>query len=148
MKTILAMILALGFQAQAKAQSVGADEIKTIITCERAQNVPDLGLSVEVRQGGLAALTEVQVSKFFLGHSTIAKYYVQQLPIRSKHLGSPIVYQGNGVTLSINFTSSPDAKGGHQGFLEVTEASGDITTDELSCSAFAFASETTNQLIN
>src|SRR5437764_1385437 len=98
MKTILALILASSFQAQAR--SAGADEIKTIITCERAVNIPDLGLSVIVRQGGIAGLTEVQVRNFFIGHSSIAKYYVQQLPIEPKRMGSPLVYKGNGIVLS------------------------------------------------
>jgi hypothetical protein len=131
MKTILvAMVLALGTQAH--AEFTGPDAIYTIIKCERAVTVPDLGLSLEVEQGGIAGLTSIRVDEFFIGHNHSAKTYVRQMPIPSKRLGAPMVYEGQDIRLQVNFTTAPDAKGGHIGYLE-RNVNGQTQTDELTC---------------
>jgi hypothetical protein len=130
MKMILAAtLMSLGLTAHAE----GADQIYTAIKCGPATVVPDLGLSLEVKEGGFAGLTQVQVKRFFLGHTSQTNYDVQQSPVKQGLLGAPIEFTGNGIRLTINFTTAPDANGQHHGTLETLEENGKYQSEELSC---------------
>src|SRR4051812_48688920 len=86
MKPTILAFAAFVLSTQAHAMFISPDQIYTTIKCEGKVTVPDLSLGVEVRQGGIAGLTQVVVSKFFLGHSSINQYYVRVLPAASKAL--------------------------------------------------------------
>jgi hypothetical protein len=129
MKTILtAALLTLGLSAHAQS----ADQIYTAIKCGPATVIPDLGLSVEVKEGGLAGATEVVVKHFFMGRTSQTNYYVQQSPNRGL-IGAPVEFTGNGIRLTINFTTAPDANGKHRGTLETQEENGKYQSEDLSC---------------
>lgn len=130
MKSIIAT-LALVLGTQAHAVVTMPDMIYTTIRCERSVDVQDAGLRVEVRSGGLAGLTQVVITEIYEGGSTVHSQYVREKI--SPALGAPIVYEGNGVSLSINFTTAPDAKGGHRGVLRAILPNDQVMNEVLSC---------------
>jgi hypothetical protein len=138
MKTaLLTAALTIGFAAQSQAMirvGVGADQKYTTMRCTRLHAVPDLGLSVEVTEGGFAPMTEVSVKQFFLGHSHEDKYVVQR--VQSNRIGAPIVYTAEGITLSVNLTTAPLADGGSYGRLVMNDGESKEIT-ELNCKMFA-----------
>jgi len=127
-KTILALLVSVS--AFANAQS--ADQIYTVFTCQRKVAIPDLGLSVTVREGGIAGMTQVQVRRFFLGHDSQTNYYVQQELVKQGVVGAPMVFDGNGIRLTANFTTAP-VNGQHPGLLEIQDESGKFSSEELVC---------------
>jgi hypothetical protein len=123
MNLMIAILMSLSAQAQT------GDMMKTVMTCVPTTLRPDVGMSVTVSTGGLAGLTQVRVRHFFLGRSSVETFIVQEQPVDTHKLGAPIVFEGNGIRLSANFTTAPLKDGGHIGHL-VIDGQG---SDELSC---------------
>lgn len=126
----LLIAILLGFTAQAQAQT--ADEIKTIITCKRFVEIPEVKMSVEVLQGGFTGMTQVKVSRAYPGYNTTSSYYVHTQPLPVDRMGAGTSYVGNGVILHTNFTTSPLEDGGHYATLQISEG-GKVENSELSC---------------
>jgi hypothetical protein len=133
MKMILVLLAFAAAQAQAQIRH--PDEILTVLKCERAVNIPDLGMSVEVRQGGIAGLTSIEVENFYLGHSTRENYYVSPVVAQPASANQPAIYEGNQIRLTINIQSALDAKGGTPATLELYDSAGHVQTTQLSCQA-------------
>lgn len=118
--------------AAQEAYQAGADQIVDILNCQPLVLRPDVGMSVIVQTGGIAGLTQIQVKKFFLGHSTAKTYIVKALTRPSGMASEGITYSGTEIRLTVNFTAQTP-NGGHFGVILITE-NGSTTTTELSCS--------------
>jgi len=136
MKSVIAlaaMVLGMGFNANA----VMPDQMSVVLKCTRAMPVPDIGLSVEVEVGGIAGLTQLHVSRSYLGKVFVKNYIVKQVLPKPGLLGAPVVYEGQEARLTVNFTTAPDKNGGHIGTFETNDGSG--VDEKLSCQALMTA---------
>ena len=131
MKNLIATIAA--FMAFQTANANYPDQMYTVLKCGPLVLRPDLGLSVDVTQGGIAGITQVRVQHFFLGHTQTETYVVRQMALENNRVGAPILYKGKGVTLSVNFTTAPTRDNGHYGVLTTSSALSGTHREELSC---------------
>jgi len=133
MKTILlALMTTVALTQTARAEMrIGGDQTRPVLKCQPLALRPDAGMNLIVTEGGLAGLTQVTVSRFFLGHSTSTNYIVKQE--RTGAIGSPLSYIGKGIRLTVNMTTSPLKDGGHYSTLQLSSANARYMTEELSC---------------
>jgi ribosomal protein RSM22 (predicted rRNA methylase) len=132
MKSVLtAFVLGLALSATARAQM--ADQMITVLKCTNKVVVPDNGLQVVVEEGGIAGLTQIKVTRFFLGRMSEKTYIAKLVPPVPHRLGAPMVYEGKDITLSVNFTTAPLENFGHIGYLETADSS----QEALNCQALA-----------
>lgn len=111
MKAILGALIALtGVTANAVYRP---DMQYTTLKCIAAVARPDVTMSVEVIEGGFAGLTELRISRFFEGQGEVNSYIVEQVQQNPRVAGAPKIYinHAENVSLSVNFTSSPDQNG-------------------------------------
>lgn len=130
--TLTTSISALAYQ---EAYEVGADQMTEIIKCRPLELRPDLGMQLTVSTGGIADLSQIEVTRFFLGHSSSNTYIVNAAPRRPDQLGEAETYKGAGIFLSINFTTSLP-NGSSYGFLKIKENE-KVSFELLSCELIA-----------
>jgi len=134
MKKLLVSLAAMALTAQAHAEyRLGGDQIYAILNCQPAQTHPDLGMDVSVSQGGIAGLTQITVRRYFVGHSTTRKFYVQVSQPRT--VGAPVTYTGSGIRLTVNGTTAPMKDGGLYSTLQLQEKDQPASLEVLSCHA-------------
>ncbi len=117
----------LTFSAQA------SDELIDILQCRPVAAKADVGLSVSVAQGGFAGITQITINRFALGQHTIAKHIVRQLPILTGRAGSPVIFEGDTVRLSINLTTQALKNGSHPALLITIGENGNLINEDLVC---------------
>jgi hypothetical protein len=130
MKTLILTTVALLGMSQAQA----ADQLVTVMKCRPAVLRHDVGMSLEVKEGGFAGIPQIVIKRRLLGRVQTETYMVRKEQYRcgvpgTRCLGAPIVYKGNGINLSVNFTTTPTPDGAHHGTL-VTRKNG---TEEIVC---------------
>ncbi|MGZ3691751.1 MAG: hypothetical protein ACXVAX_09615 [Pseudobdellovibrio sp.] len=133
MKQLLlaATLMIAGLTAQAHTPI--ADGFNTIYSCNPIELHPDLGMNLTVEQGGFAGITQITIKRFFLGHNTTEQYVVKQKVTVPNRIGAPTLLVGEGIQLSINFTTAPLKDGGHYSVLSLNDANGNVSNEELSC---------------
>ena len=87
------------------------DQQQVVYDCTLATPVMDLGLHLQLVEGGIAGLTEIQTTRYFMGRTQNDTYVVQQKPVDPTLLGAPEVYLGQKVSFSINMTTAPRPDG-------------------------------------
>lgn len=98
-KFILSLIvMASGFQASAS----DADQFKVLMTCHPPVARPDLGMQLKVLTGGVAGITMVRITRYFLGHSFVQDYVVRSPQVDPHRPGSKMVFKGPGIILEVN----------------------------------------------
>src|SRR4051812_29038557 len=118
MKKILALTAFLSIFASASLAQA-ADEYTLHLVCEQARMVPDASVTMELFEGGFTGLTTIQVTHFFLGHRNEETYVVQKQPMLPHIVGAPVIYQGEGIMFTINFTTAPQPDGKKHAHLEI-----------------------------
>jgi len=83
------------------AMAFASDEFKVIFTCEPVIARPDLGMRLQVLQGGLSGLTFIRATRYFIGSSQVNNYVVTRKTIHPRVSGAPIVFTGEGIALNI-----------------------------------------------
>ena len=130
--TCLAGLLITTTAAAAQpAFQAGADQINEIIRCQPLVLQPDLGMKVSVLTGGIAGLTQVKISRFFLGHTSTNTYIVKALTRPEAQLNEGITYVSSEIRMTVSFNSQTP-NGGNYGMLKIRE-NGSTSTTELSC---------------
>lgn len=129
MKNILSIcaLTLLTFSAQA------SDELIDVLQCRPVASKADAGLSVSVAQGGFAGITLVTINRFFFGQHTIAKHLVKQLPLLPGRAGSPVIFEGDTVRLSVNFSTRALKNGSHPALLITIGENGNLINEDLVC---------------
>lgn len=135
--TTIAIMTLSTFKAFAsdEAFAAGADQMTEVLRCQPAQARPDAGMSVSLTTGGIAGLTQVRVTRFFLGHSTVENYIVHAIPTNPRQLGAATSYVGEGIRLTVNFTTRlPNGK--QYGTLQLGNQA-DSSIEALGCDLIA-----------
>lgn len=114
MKSVLVKISILALSITASATP--GDMTKLVADCHWLSPVQDVGMRVTVTEGGLAGITQLQVSRFFIGRATQVKtYLVYKTPIQRHGL---LVFQGDQVKLQINLGVAPNAENRYPAVME------------------------------
>ena len=112
--------------------SIHPDAFRDIMICQPVELRPDMGMEVKVNQGGIAGITQVIITRYFLGHSTTSTHIVKRIQLDKYRPGAAVVYVGQNVRLSINYTTTPNKDGGHASTLELVENE-QVSAEQLSC---------------
>lgn len=124
----MAALMMMGLSAHANT----GDQMTTVMTCGPLVAHPDLGMKLTLTKGGLAGMTMIRIERFFLGHSSVENFIVEQMPQEQFRLGAPLVFQGQDISLTVNYTTAPTPQGGHHGTLQLQQGTS-VSTEQLSC---------------
>jgi hypothetical protein len=138
MKALL-LILAAGFGIQANAEFLGFDVLQPIVRCHMDSDIEEVGMSVVLSEGGLAALSEVEVKLFSFGKLVqTEKYYVHNVPNMTAQVNPPMIYegqdgQGNTIFFTHNsFVTADDSMQVH-GAIRITYGGDAVRSNNLIC---------------
>ena len=98
------------------AAFANGDMYKTTFQCGPAVLHPDLGMSLQVQEGGLSGIPRIEVTRFFLGHRQVDSYMAPRT-VETGRMGAPVVYQGQGLRFQINMTTAPSQDGTRVAYL-------------------------------
>ena len=129
----LFLVFSLSASLLSSAALASGDMMVDTIKCQPQEIHPDLGMSLVVSEGGLAGIPQIYITRYFIGYSSNETYLARVQPPEPRRLGAPVVYKGNGISLSINFTTSLLEDGGHLGFLTLQKPGQEAMTERLSC---------------
>ena len=129
MKNIL-LIAAVLFGLSAQA-ATNPDELQNVFRCVPTEIMPDNSMLVEVFEGGIAGIPQIRVTHYYFGHSP-SEVYLAKKARQNGRPGSPLVYAGRDIRLSMNFSTSPLKDGGHYSTLQIRNLD-EVENYELSC---------------
>lgn len=92
------------------------DQTTLFLDCSLAKKMHDFEISTKLYSSGVHGLLEMQISKRMLGEKSVKSVWVK--PHYSPQIGSPVIYSGKGISLSINSTTTPQ-QGGHLAILSL-----------------------------
>jgi hypothetical protein len=110
MKKIFAL-MAVSVLTSTAALAAGGDQYELVYDCKPEVAIPDNGLELQLLRGGIAGGTTIRTTRSFIGSNQINNYFVGQVPMDPQIDGAPVVYKGQGIVFSINFTTAPRPDG-------------------------------------
>ena len=128
--TLIAIISSTSLTIQAM-MPIHPDEQRDILICNPLAKSPDLGLQVKLSQGGITGMTQLVVSRYYLGHSTESTYIVQKQASDNRP-GQALIYASRDARLTVHATTTPLEDGGNYSTLEV-RTNNQIISEKLSC---------------
>lgn len=129
----LVMAALVGFSGLA-AEFVSAKgkqkELELKLACRGVENVPDNSIMANVYMAPFADRQEIEVVRSLFTGAQSKRYPTQTK--RSAMIGAKTIYQGDGVSFAISYTSSPNQDGTRSAMVTIIE---DVTpvTYELVC---------------
>lgn len=84
--------------------------------CKPAFDRPDLGMSLQVLEGGISGIPQIRTTRFFLRQRQFDTYMVRRL-IQSRIAGAPLVFEGQDISLTIYMTTTPTEDGSRVAYL-------------------------------
>jgi hypothetical protein len=118
-KIIFIASLMLGLTVNAK---VGGDQMYQVLSCDMIANVQDMFMKVELYQGGISGIPQLQVKRFFMGRPSVFKTYLVREKPKNPYTGKNlIVYQGDNVKLTINLMALSVKDRGYLSYLDLKE---------------------------
>lgn len=128
--TLIAIISSISLTTQAMIP-IHPDEQRDVLICNPLVQRPDLGLQVKLSQGGITGLTQLVVTRYYLGHSTESTYIVQKQASDNRP-GQALIYSSREARLTVHTTTTPLEDGGNSSTLEL-RTNNQIISEKLSC---------------